>query len=111
MNLVKNRIHLLNETSFLTFSFMDRSIYTIIYLRLLGESSSKGKFRRNVRLQLYNKSVYRFTDCHAMTMAVYWDDKRNSNQPTSVAPQSGATRGLVALGSVLFYSSPIFKYE
>ena len=38
-----------------------------------------------------------------------------SNQPTSVAPQSGATRGLVALrlerGSVLFYLSPIFKYE
>ena len=63
MNLAKNRIHLLNETSFLTFSFMDRSIYTIIYLRLLGESSSKGKFRRNVRLQLYSKSVYRFTDC------------------------------------------------
>ena len=38
-----------------------------------------------------------------------------SNQPTSAAPQSGATRGLVALrlerGSVLFYSRPIFKYE
>ena len=39
----------------------------------------------------------------------------DSNQPTSVAPRSGATRGLVALrlerGSVLFYSPPIFKYE
>ena len=39
----------------------------------------------------------------------------NSNQPTSVAPRSGATRGLVALrlerDSVLFYSRPIFKYE
>ena len=40
---------------------------------------------------------------------------RNRNQPTRVAPRSGATRELVALrlerGSVLFYSIPIFKYE
>ena len=27
--------------------------------------------------KLHSKSVYMFTDCHAMTMAVYWDDKRN----------------------------------
>ena len=39
----------------------------------------------------------------------------NSNQPTSVAQRSGATRGMVALrlerDSVLFYSRQIFKYE
>ena len=56
---------------------MDRSIYTIIYLMLLGENSTKFLLTNEDGSKLHCKSVYRLTDCHAMTMVVYWDNKRN----------------------------------